>query len=95
MLTAVLTMASAYAANLLIEADRVTITGEQNLAVYEDPNTLTGNVVKRFFCKTCGSSIKSETPPATEAGKVVVKLGIVSRRAFPEIPKESNPRTDG
>lgn len=38
-----------------IELSKVTITGADNLQIYEDPRSLSGNVVKRFFCKTCGT----------------------------------------
>lgn len=80
---------------MIIEADKVEITGADNLTIYNDPESLSGRIVKRFFCKTCGkyvcqslsprletaltwlcSPIKSETEPATQAGKVILKLGI-------------------
>lgn len=40
--------------NLIIESDKVTINGAENLTVYEDKNSLSGNSVYRSFCKTCG-----------------------------------------
>lgn len=43
-----------YGANLLIETEKVTITGAENLTEYKDFDTLSGNPVSRFFCKTCG-----------------------------------------
>ena len=42
------------ATNLIIEAEKVKITGQENLAMYPDPKSLSGNTVRRFFCKTCG-----------------------------------------
>ena len=52
--------------------------------MYEDPKTKSGNVVKRYFCNTCGNPVKSETPPASAAGKLVLKLGIMDRIPEPE-----------
>ncbi len=45
---------SLFASNLMIENERLSILGEENLAVFKDYNTTTGNPVSRFFCKTCG-----------------------------------------
>lgn len=45
---------TALATNLAVEADKVEITGEDNLSVYPDEDTMSGNVVRRYFCKTCG-----------------------------------------
>lgn len=49
-----LTNRSAFATNLIIEESKVTITGTDNLTCYEDGESLSGNIVKRYFCKTCG-----------------------------------------
>ena len=53
------------------------------LSVYEDPESLSGNVVKRFFCKTCGNPIKSETKAASDNGNVILKTGIFGH----QVPK--------
>lgn len=44
----------AFATNLIIEQDKVKIDGAENLSVYNDPDSLSGRTVRRFFCKTCG-----------------------------------------
>lgn len=82
--TANIAMSAAVATNLKIERSKVTITNEQNLQLYEDPSSLSGNIVRRYFCKTCGSSIKSETKPADEAGMVILKLGMFEKVPEPE-----------
>lgn len=43
-----------FGVNLTIEQEKVTIEGEDNLTRYDDPETLSGKPVSRFFCKTCG-----------------------------------------
>ena len=48
------TAGSAFATNLVIETSKVKITGEENLTLYEDGDSLSGNVVKRYFCRRCG-----------------------------------------
>ena len=68
-----------FAHNLTIENERVEIWGEGNLNRYDDPETTSGTPVARYFCKTCGTPIKSVTP--IYEGKTVVKLGI-----FPRVP---------
>jgi hypothetical protein len=40
--------------NLIIENEKVTIEGAENLTEYTDPNTTSGKPLGRFFCKTCG-----------------------------------------
>lgn len=43
-----------YGANLLIETEKVEITGKENLTRFDDPDTSSGTPVQRYFCKTCG-----------------------------------------
>jgi len=43
-----------YGANLVIESEKVIISGDENLTEYKDFDTLSGNPVSRYFCKTCG-----------------------------------------
>ncbi|KAF2717419.1 hypothetical protein K431DRAFT_233137 [Polychaeton citri CBS 116435] len=69
------------AANLLIEADKVTIEDRDGtLKSFEDKATSSGNSVYRSFCSADGNPIKSETK--AYPGKVVLKMGI-----FPRIPQ--------
>jgi len=71
-----------FGANLTIETEKVEISGEENLTRYDDPDTLSGTPVSRYFCKTCGAPIKSVTP--VYKGKTVLKLGIYPRVPVPE-----------
>ncbi|TVY40243.1 putative glutathione-dependent formaldehyde-activating enzyme [Lachnellula occidentalis] len=73
------TSGSVYGVNLIIESDKVSISGEENLSEYKDFDTTSGNPVSRYFCKTCGNSIKSMT--TLLPGKTILKLG-----NFPKIP---------
>jgi len=68
--------------NLIIEQEKVEITGRENMSIYEDPETTSGTPISRFFCKTCGVPIQSVTP--MYAGKTVLKLGIYPRLPVPE-----------
>ncbi|KAH6683158.1 Mss4-like protein [Halenospora varia] len=76
------TAGSAFGSNLIIETEKVTITGEENLQVYHDYETLSGNPVNRYFCRTCGNPIKSMTD--LYKGKTILKLGIFERIPHPE-----------
>jgi hypothetical protein len=44
----------AAATNLLIESDKVVLSGEHNLKEYIDTQTLSGTPLSRYFCFTCG-----------------------------------------
>jgi hypothetical protein len=44
-----------FGANLTIETEKVEISGEENLTKYDDPETLSGTPMSRYFCKTCGA----------------------------------------
>ncbi|KAL9053725.1 MAG: hypothetical protein Q9162_004599 [Coniocarpon cinnabarinum] len=78
-----LTPTTAFAANLLLPTYSVTLTASENLSVYKDLDTTSGNPVYRYFCKTCGNPIKSEVEAATKAGKVILKLGIFGEGGLP------------
>lgn len=62
---------SAYSVNLVVKASAVTVTG--SLAVYEDPETSSGAPVRREFCATCGSPIRSV--PTANPRIVAIKAG--------------------
>jgi hypothetical protein len=47
-----------FGANLTIETEKVEISGEENLTRYDDPETLSGTPVSRYFCKTCGAYVE-------------------------------------
>ncbi|KAI9715501.1 MAG: hypothetical protein M1828_000808 [Chrysothrix sp. TS-e1954] len=79
------TASSSFATNLIIETSKVTITGDENLTLYEDGNSRSGRTVKRYFCRRCGNPIKSETEPASQAGKVILKTGIFDKVPKPEL----------
>ncbi|EXJ87791.1 hypothetical protein A1O1_04718, partial [Capronia coronata CBS 617.96] len=72
-----------FGANLIIEEEKVEFPkGKDNLRVYEDPETLSGTPVQRYFCQTCGVPIMSMTPLLK--GKIVLKLGIYAKLPVPE-----------
>lgn len=48
---------AAYSVNLVVRASAMTVAG--TLAVYEDPETSSGSPVRREFCGSCGSPIRS------------------------------------
>ena len=48
------TAGSLFGISLMIENEKVSISGEENLAEYKDYDTTSGNPVSRYFCKTCG-----------------------------------------
>ncbi|KAH9890786.1 Mss4-like protein [Xylariomycetidae sp. FL2044] len=66
--------------NLAIKRDKVEITGNDNLQVFGDKGTDSGQVLYRHFCRTCGNPIMSTSKVLGDY--VVVKLGI-----FHDIPK--------
>lgn len=44
-----------YGANLMIEAEKVEIVGEDYLIRYMDKDTTSGTPMARCFCKECGT----------------------------------------
>ncbi|EXJ67512.1 uncharacterized protein A1O5_09525 [Cladophialophora psammophila CBS 110553] len=48
----------------------------------QDPETLSGTPVQRYFCQTCGVPIMSITP--LYKGKIVLKLGLYPKLPVPE-----------
>jgi hypothetical protein len=44
-----------FGTNLAIEADKVEITGKDNLKEFIDRDTTSGNPMARCFCKHCGT----------------------------------------
>ncbi|KAH0848257.1 hypothetical protein FOPE_02289 [Fonsecaea pedrosoi] len=48
----------------------------------QDPDTLSGTPLQRYFCQTCGVPIMSVTP--LYKGKVVLKLGLYPKLPVPE-----------
>ena len=48
------TSGSAYGANLMIESEKVEITGADQMKEYRDSRTRSGNTISRFFCGNCG-----------------------------------------
>lgn len=72
-----------FGANLLIEEEKVQFPkGKDNLKKYDDPDTMSGTPVGRYFCQTCGVPIMSVTP--LYKGKIVLKLGIYPKVPHPE-----------
>jgi hypothetical protein len=52
------TTGSAFANNYRYTRAQITITsGKDTIKAYEDSNTLSGNVLTRWFCSNCGSPI--------------------------------------
>lgn len=62
---------SAFSVNLVVPAASVSVTGE--LRVYADSDTLSGKIVYRKFCATCGSPIISEQEESN--GVLIMKAG--------------------
>ncbi|KAF6822721.1 hypothetical protein CPLU01_11831 [Colletotrichum plurivorum] len=69
----------AFSMNFLIEDDQWELDGQQALSEYLDSNTDSGRTVHRFFCKNCGSPVKSVSPAIP--GKTFVKASL-----FDDIP---------
>ncbi|MDE2364539.1 MAG: GFA family protein [Hyphomicrobiales bacterium] len=61
---------SAFSVNLVAPLSEIEMTG--TLASYDDTGD-SGNLLKRSFCGTCGSSIMSE--PAARPGVAILKAG--------------------
>ncbi|KAA8571353.1 hypothetical protein MFRU_046g00140 [Monilinia fructicola] len=76
------TASSAFGTNLIVESEKVTIRGGDNLSVYEDYATTSGKCVRRYFCKNCGNPIQSlaELLP----GKTILKMGIFEKVMVPK-----------
>lgn len=62
---------SAYSVNLVMKAKHVQIEGE--LTAYDDPESDSGMPVRREFCGTCGSPIRST--PTAQPALVAIKAG--------------------
>lgn len=68
---------SAYSVNLVAKARTVRIEGA--LAFYNDPESDSGKPVRREFCGTCGSPIRSI--PAAQPALVAIKAGTLDNPA--------------
>ena len=73
--------------NFTLPSTSVTITTPSSdlttqLSVYKDHATLSGQPVSRYFCRTCGNPIKSETP--VYPGMTIVKMGMFKETPVPE-----------
>jgi hypothetical protein len=64
---------AAFSVNVFAPKADLKITNEANLASYIDTSPESGRTVTRKFCKTCGSSMTSET--AAFPGMVIIKAG--------------------
>jgi hypothetical protein len=89
-----------FGANLTIETEKVEISGEENLTKYDDPETLSGTPISRYFCKTCGAWVEPfltmlaliwlfsyrpiKSVTPNYKGKTTLKLGIYPRVPVPE-----------
>lgn len=62
---------SAFSVNVVVPAASVSLTGD--LRVYADSDTLSGKIVYRKFCATCGSPIISEQEESN--GVLILKVG--------------------
>jgi hypothetical protein len=62
---------SAFSVNLIVKARTMTVEG--TLAMYEDSRTDSGNPLRREFCATCGSPIRSI--PTAQPALIAVKAG--------------------
>ncbi|KAK5940005.1 hypothetical protein PMZ80_007423 [Knufia obscura] len=72
-----------FGANLTIEEEKVEFPkGKDNIRRYDDPETLSGTPVQRYFCQTCGVPIMSMTP--LYKGKIILKLGLYEKLPTPE-----------
>lgn len=66
-----------FGTNLIIENEKVEFPkGKDGIKRYDDPETLSGTPVQRYFCGTCGVPIMSISP--LYVGKTILKLGLVS-----------------
>ena len=65
-----------FGTNLTIEEEKVDFPkGKDSIKRYDDPETLSGTPVQRYFCQNCGVPIMSITP--LYKGKIILKLGLV------------------
>ncbi|KAJ2978628.1 hypothetical protein NQ176_g3711 [Zarea fungicola] len=64
-----------YSMNYVIDENEDAITDSKNtLRLYEDRDTISGNLCERYFCSGCGSAIYSATVVAP--GKRLVKASL-------------------
>ncbi|TDZ17514.1 hypothetical protein Cob_v009502 [Colletotrichum orbiculare MAFF 240422] len=74
-----------FSMNFFAEEGDFKLEDSQNtLQEYLDNNTDSGNTVHRFFCRNCGSPVKT-TAPAAIPGKILIKASL-----FDEIPPKTS-----
>lgn len=59
-------------------------TGASNITIYNDPETQSGQALRRGFCKTCGSKISASTPLNNDI--ISVPAGILATAGLDWVP---------
>ncbi|EKV04516.1 hypothetical protein PDIG_88910 [Penicillium digitatum PHI26] len=78
-----LTTILAFSVNYIVDEAELTIDDPHAiLKLYDDKKSISGNVVKRYFCSSCGSPVFTKTPKAP--GKVFLKAALFDSVAHPK-----------
>ncbi|KGO66535.1 Glutathione-dependent formaldehyde-activating enzyme/centromere protein V [Penicillium italicum] len=71
-----------FSVNYFVNEDELTVDDPNaTLRIYEDKNSVSGNVVKRHFCSSCGSPVYTKTPMAP--GLVFLKASLFDSASPP------------
>ncbi|QQK47599.1 Glutathione-dependent formaldehyde-activating, GFA [Penicillium digitatum] len=72
-----------FSVNYIVDEAELTIDDPHAiLKLYDDKKSISGNVVKRYFCSSCGSPVFTKTPKAP--GKVFLKAALFDSVAHPK-----------
>ncbi|PYI08764.1 hypothetical protein BO78DRAFT_427867 [Aspergillus sclerotiicarbonarius CBS 121057] len=72
----------AFSINYFVNEDDMTVEDPNGaLKVYNDPNTSSGNTIKRHFCSNCGSPLYTLSPKVP--GKAYLKAVLFERVSRP------------
>ncbi|KAL4816241.1 Mss4-like protein [Aspergillus spinulosporus] len=72
---------SAFVANCWYKEENVKLTrGDDSIQTYNEQGTTTGQIMKRSFCKTCGSSLFMQTAELRKQNVISVTSGTMDDR---------------
>ncbi|CBF83908.1 GFA family protein [Aspergillus nidulans FGSC A4] len=72
---------SAFVANCWYKEENVKLTrGHDSVQTYDEQGTTTGQIMKRSFCKTCGSSLFMQTAELRKQNVISVTSGTMDDR---------------
>ncbi|RAL02537.1 GFA family protein [Aspergillus ibericus CBS 121593] len=73
-----------FSVNYFVDEDDMTVEDpNEALKVYHDPNTASGNTIKRHFCSNCGSPLYTLSPKVP--GKAYLKAALFESVSRPEL----------